>query len=320
MSWDGGNSKLKTARPAYFGRELSKIKTTITVQKLASIQKLPVMQMMNAMQELGSVELKSMDSIEKLCNVEIAYLLGNIKPNTVASTITAYRRVLDSEGFKDHPYQLYFKMPHELMTERKTVYQASVMAENKALRPFSNIAGYIELSTKLMRSKKSYIRVAMGLCAVTGRRPSEILITAKFTKTGEYSTVFSGQLKTKDSELSQDNYEIPLLVPADDVINALAELRGKRDFSGLPVPTSKTLAQVVNLRTAKAQSECVKTYFNPFIDNPHAYNLRAVYAMLCSEKHKPADMTQQAYIASILGHSENDSTTAASYLDFYIKE
>jgi len=314
----GGNKQIKTARPVHFASMLSKIKTTITVQKLAKIQKLPVLQMMTAMQELGSMELENMDSIEKRCNMEVAFLLRHIKPNTVANTITEYRRVLDSKGFKYHPYQLYFKMPYELMAERKATYQAAVMAENKSLRPFRNTSGYIDMAKKLMLSKKSYIRVAIGLCAATGRRPSEILITAKVKKTGEYSAVFSGQLKTKDSELSQDNYDIPLLCPADDVINALARLRSKRDFSGLPVSPDKTLAQVVNRRTAKAQSECVKTYFNTFIDNPHAYNLRAIYAMLCSEKHKPSDMTQQAYIASILGHSENDSTTAASYLDFYL--
>ena len=111
--------------------------------------------------------------------------------------------------------------------------------------------------------------------------------------------MFSGQLKTKDSELSQDNYDIILLCPADDVTDAITRLRIKRDFLGLPVPLGKTLDQVVNKRTTKAQSECVKTYFNTFIDNPHAYNLRAVYAMIQRKKQTCSYDTTSLYCFNI---------------------
>lgn len=313
----GGNRKSEVARPGHFAKSLESIDTSITASQLASIQHLPVMQQLKAMQSLGNTELKALDTIEGICNKEIAYLLQRLKPNTVASVITQYKRTLDSKGYKNHPYQLYFKLPAQLMTERKETYRAAVMAENKALKPFYNESGYLEMTGKLLKSEKSYIRIMLGLCAATGRRPGEMLTTAKFTKSGKNSVIFSGQLKTKDSEQARDNYEIPTLLPADDVIGALERLRAKKDFSGLPVPAHKTLAQVVNARTAKQQSEYVKTYYSDFIPNPRAYNLRAVYALLCVRKHKPADMTDQAYMAQILGHSENDSTTAASYLDFY---
>jgi len=318
--WEGGNNKTEIANPARFEKKLKRAGATITVNQLAGIKKLPVMQQLRAMQNLSDNELQALDDVERLCNLEVAFLLQNLKPNTVASVITQYKKVLDTTGYKEHPYQLYFKLPTELMTIRKNTYRASVMAENKQLKPFSNETGYLNMALKLMQSKKSYIRVAIGLCASTGRRPSEILTTAEFSKTGEYNAIFKGQLKTKGSGNARDNYEIPLLLPADDVIEALAVLRDKRDFSTLPVPASKTLAQVVNSKTAKSQSEAVKMYFDTFIPSPKTYNLRAIYALLCGRKHRPKTMTEQAYIASILGHSENDSTTASSYLDFYYKE
>ena len=313
----GGNTQSEVARPAYFSRLIKKINTSVTVDQLAKIKKLPVMQLLEAMQGLGDTELKALDSIERLCNQEVAYLLRNLKPVTVASIITQYKKTLDHDGLKNHPYQLYFHLPADLVKERKDTYRAAVMAENKALKPFYCESGYLDIAGKLMRSEKSYIRIAMGLCAATGRRPSEILTTAKFTKTGAYKVVFSGQLKTKDADTARDNYEIPTLLPADEIIEALKELRAKKDFSGLPVPVHKTLAQVVNLRTSKQQNDSVRQYLKTYIKDATAYNLRAIYALLCTRKHKPENSTVQAYMAEILGHSEDDSTTAASYLDFY---
>jgi integrase len=322
MAWAGGNQESETARPRWFAARLGEIQTGITVQTLAEIYKLPVAQMLSAMRDLGETELQALDSIERLCNEEIAFLLRRLKPNTVASVITQYKRELDAIGFNHNPYQLYFKLPIELMKTRKENYKAAVMAENKALRPFSNADGYIERARAMMKSKKSYMRVAMGLAAVTGRRPGEILVTAEFTPIpgNDFMATFKGQLKTKGSEKSRDNYTIPLLAPVGEIIDALSHLRAMRNFTGIPVPPGKTLGQMVNSKTAKQQGEECRAMFSDYVPEIHPYNLRAIYALLCKTRFKPADMTEQAYLASILGHSEDDSTTAASYLDFYLQD
>lgn len=315
----GGNQQSETARPRQFMAWLAEIETGVTVKQLADIRALPVMQQLEAMQGLGQSELNALDSIERLCNKEVAFLLQHLKPDTVASTLSQYKKVLDHAGLKKHPYQIYLKLPAELVKQRKETYRAAVMDENKNLKPVYDMAGYISKARQLLNDERSYMKIAMGLCALTGRRPAEILISAQFKKAGKDAVIFSGQLKTKDSEQARDNYEIPVLAPADEIIEALASLREKRDFSGLPVPVHKTLAQVVNARTAKQQGETVRAAFGAFIpDGLKAYALRAVYALICSETLRPETMTVQAYMAEILGHSENDSATAASYLDFYI--
>lgn len=319
MNLTGGNQQTEYANPRGFASRLADIPVQTTLEQLAGIYSLPVMQQLTAMQELGKDEIEALDALEALCNTEVANLLRHYKPASVSSILTRYKTVLAGMGYENHPFALYFKMPRDLQRELKSEYQSRVTSENKNLRAFSNHLEYIEVARELMKDTRSYMKIAMGLAAVTGRRPGEILATAKFTSSSDDHVIFSGQLKTKDAIGARDNYEIPVLAPESEIIDALARLRSMRDFSNIPVQPGKTLGQAINLRTSKQQNEVARQYFSRFFEGKiTAYSLRPAYALIAATLHKPETMTQRAYFAEVLGHSEDDTATAASYEDFYL--
>lgn len=70
--------------------------------------------------------------------------------------------------------------------------------------------------------------LAIALMAVTGRRTSEIIKTAKFTVVTENSVMFSGQLKQKNRNVygwNNKEFEIPTLVDSQQVVKGLVKLR-----------------------------------------------------------------------------------------------
>ena len=82
-----------------------------------------------------------------------------------------------------------------------------------------------------------YVYLLAPLLLVSGRREIEILNVcsgrASFKKVGERTVLFSGQVKTKNSE-GVPPYTIPLLVEADLFLTALSVLQEKRgDISGM---------------------------------------------------------------------------------------
>jgi len=279
---------------------------------------------LEALQALGKDAIRQLDRIEETCINEIAYLLQHYSLSTVFRLVTDYRNIL-KETNGNSPALSFFKMPSYIYGERRSNYAKQVKQNNRELRPFYNESEYIQRAVALLNTK-SYINVAMGLCAVTGRRPSEILLTAEFKKAGDYAVIFSGQLKTKDSENARDNYYMPTLIEADTVIDALNRLRTLRDFSDIKTKPGQTKAQAVNSKTAKSQGECVKRYFAKFIpefkresgkeEQPKPYNLRQVYVLIAINHFCPSDTDETVFASDILGHARDDLATAHSYKVF----
>ena len=83
----------------------------------------------------------------------------------------------------------------------------------------------------LLKSDR-WAEIAAGLAVVTGRRVSEILKTARFEMVSTYSVMFTGAAKRRNESIPL-TFEIPTLVPALDVIDAISRLRGQLDTSGL---------------------------------------------------------------------------------------
>jgi hypothetical protein len=207
---------MKTTRIDEFLTKLAKIKCSVTLQQLTDLysQKNPA-QMEKKLKSISRFN-KQLNRIEKLCNEEMAYLLRNLKPTTVSSTITQYRRALKSFD-ADHAAIFYFKMPKDFYASIKSDYveKRTTESRNKIGFKRSQIEPYVEKLIWLCQ-QDSYSLVALGICGLTGRRPSEVLTTAIFRpaiecKYCDNSLIFSGQLKTKDCESARDNYEIPVL-------------------------------------------------------------------------------------------------------------
>jgi hypothetical protein len=318
---------MSSLRTQEFINHLSTLKCQVTLSKLVEInQESDLTKKSQLINALGKRGIKQLQRIEESCNQEIAYLLRNLKPNTVMVSITAYRRAIKNWD-NDHPALMYFKLPKDAYVKRNTEYSQNVDNDSRNLKPFkqSNIQPYIDRLISML-SSDSYIAVAMGICGLTGRRPGEILTTAIFTTSNECkysdsSLVFTGQLKGKKSEKARDNYEIPVLCSDEKIIiSALDRLRKMKDFSTMVVPIEKTLGQCVNLSTAKGQSQCVQKYLSEFFPDNQVkpYNLRALYIAIANHLYRPNTVAENVFFSELLGHSEQDKESFKSYEDFYI--
>jgi len=316
-----------TTRTQEFLSRLSKIKCNVTFSQLKDIDQESDLtkktQLITAIGKRGNDQLKR---VEKACVDEITYLLHNLVPTSVASSITQYRRAIKAVD-NNHTALLYFKLPKKFYQERNSTYSQKVDTDSRNLKPFNraNIRPYIARLVEML-SSDSYIAVAMGICGLTGRRPSEILLTATLEpafecKYCDNSLHFAGQLKTKMASTARNQYEIPVLCEDETIIiTALARLRKMRDFSSINVPIEKTLAQCVNSITAKGQSQCVDKYLREFFPDNQVkpYDLRALYVAIAKDLYLPVNMASSTFYSELLGHSESDKDVFKSYEDFYI--
>jgi hypothetical protein len=320
-----------TIRTQEFLSQLSKIKCNVTFSQLKNIdQESDLTKKTQLISAIGKRGANQLNRVEKACIDEITYLLHNLKPSTVSSSITGYRRAIKAWN-EDHASLKYFKLPKDAYQNIKSAYADRRDKDRANLKPFkrSNIKPYIDRLISML-SSDSYITVAMGICGLTGRRPNEVLTTATFEpaiecKYCDHSLIFTGQLKTKDAVTACDHYEIPVLCDDETIIiSALARLRKMKDFSYIVVPIEKTLGQCVNSITAKGQAQCVQKYLSEFLPNNKVkpYDLRALYVTIAKTLYatdKGINISESLFYSELLGHSKDDKDTFKAYEDFKIE-
>ncbi|MGF1489398.1 MAG: protelomerase family protein, partial [Prochloraceae cyanobacterium] len=106
----------------------------------------------------------------------------------------------------------------------------------------------IERATELLESN-SWAKVAAGLIALTGRRPTEIAWSGNFTPESNYSLIFSGQLKK--GAIESQSFSIPTLIEADRILVAFQRLRNLQrnktkilEIDNIPKATKATNSQI----------------------------------------------------------------------------
>lgn len=179
---------------------------------------------------------------------------------------------------------------------------------------------YLEIAGVLLGSTNPH-ELAVGLIAVSGRRPHEILARAKFTaiKDKPYHVLFSGQGKKRGQT---PTFEIPTLYPADCVIKALARLRKdpsiqillKKVAAQFPDSITRQNIEIDNHR-GQSLRRVARAYFgdtgdkNPVLNfryeekNSNNKALRAAYSILCTERDCKGGYGVKIFHASrILGH------------------
>ncbi len=181
----------------------------------------------------------------------------------------------------------------------------------KTLVKIKNYEDMIQRAIKLLDSSK-YVDIAAALCLLTGRRPTEILKTAKFTNSKNSKKVmhFKGQLKTKRIDLK---YEIYVLGNSKEKCKkALKVLRSMLDTTKLSnSDTGKRYNQVIN--------DKVNAHFSSYLGRCSSYDLRKAYATICTKEYKPTSQAINSFLSQILGHESDDINTANSYQKYYIE-
>ena len=186
----------------------------------------------------------------------------------------------------------------------------------------------------------SVSKVTLALALATGRRAIEILQGGEFKLAEDNQLMFYGQVKTK-REAEPEPYIIPVLpgLKALEVLrqfDRFCELPTIKRFGELEDDIEKGLSAFDQINRATA-SDLNKYMRYAFRSNEHEHtryadykrletegeapktlmfkDSRAIYLRICLDHLYNPDLgiTEEKYVASLLGHGENDLTTQLSY-------
>lgn len=295
---------------------------------------------------------------EEMTKTEIQRLKATLSLASL-KTYLSLRRTAVLETFGSHhvAYDL-LRLSDDEYAQLRDAYQASVSQRQAQPIRVRHTKEMLATATALLASDDAYALI-LGLALVTGRRSYEIAgnpearldpvsIPASHGRVHDkWSVRFRGQVKTKGAEGTMANKvnTIPVLAPATLVIDAFDRLRSKvaPNLVGMDYET-------FNRATNTPLNRRCKAVFGPFwvssIAGPapeprpgtagrgktklesasiSTRDLRIIYAEICSrmfnmtgtphEQMKPSE-----YYARILGHRENDLTTAQSYSAVVIED
>jgi hypothetical protein len=265
--------------------------------------------------KLENRALAFFESIEKLprkekikeCRQERNNIISEYSETYARSIFTNYRLLIA----KDLNYLIpLFKVSKGTQTKIERDYKKKVAKGHKSLIKIAKYKELIGKAKELLGSSK-VTDVTLALMVLTGRRPTEILKTAKFTNRGKSLNMlnFSGQLKKKGKG---GRFKIYILGKnAKECKGALARLRVMSD--------TKKMSNNDVSRRYKPQLFMRCTFlFRNYLGACTPHDLRKSYIAIASEIHKPKNQSLNSFASELLGHNEDDINTANSYQKYYI--
>ncbi|MFM5576881.1 protelomerase family protein [Aeromonas veronii] len=158
-----------------------------------------------------------------------------------------------------------------------------------------------------------------ALCAVTGRRPIEVISLGNFERIDENRLRFTGQAKKRDG-VSDEGYIIYSLFPTDLVMKAFNGLRELDRAQELKLINAdgdlRSQETMINNRVADRLNVIAKRVFSGVTEAWRLYDTRAIYARVCLERWFNHDkrwerVNEDAFFSEILGH--DDPTAQLNY-------
>lgn len=158
-----------------------------------------------------------------------------------------------------------------------------------------------------------------ALCAVTGRRPIEVISLGSFERIDENRLRFTGQAKKREG-VKDEGYIIYSLFPTDLVMkafNGLRELDRCQELKLLNADSDlRSQETMINNRVADRLNQLAKRVFWGVTDAWRLYDTRAIYARVCLERWFNHDkrwdrVNEDAFFSEILGH--DDPTAQLNY-------
>ena len=312
-------------------------------------------------------ELRNPEEIKALCQELRDYLYPD-KDNKNKNKATPYNKLINTltneeliEGENAFIYtkqdgslwkrHLHFKYVGLSSEEWSEINRKTIVLDRLEDCQKINVASYLETTIKLSQSD-DYNELAVGLVAASGRRPYEIWVQGQFTildqlpdylKPG-YFVNFKGQLKKRDSDISEDEkteYRIGLLVPAQFFLGAFNRLRKSTRVLELKTEVKKLVKQGLSeTDIEKKISDSVtpqmrRVIQNNFIDLPKRQgdkdinnkSLRAAYTRLITDRDCPKNIVSVLWASRSVGHfidnqKPDDSqlshlVTTLGYLGYY---
>ena len=218
----------------------------------------------------------------------------------------------------------------QILNRLHEAYQAKVMAANADLILVPEWEWLVKTFRLMLTDEDAELR-AIALMALTGRRFEEVLRAGDFapsldkTERGHvrhrWLLDFTGQLKTRSGkgEGHDDTFRIPVLAPAFDVLRAFRRLRASPQGREWASASKRQLSTTFNPEFNRKLQGSPAARFWPKGASLTLKELRALYAEIAYVNFAPRT-TRAPYYARILGHSEDDLTTALSYMRYSLSK
>ena len=169
----------------------------------------------------------------------------------------------------------------------------------------------------------SFSRLAVGIAFATGRRQIEVLYQGRFKQVGEYELEFSGAAKKRGGADYEKTYNIYTIVPAGEVISAIALLKEQPEIMALSVldemPETKRNT-AINQKMGKTMNTAAKRVWG---DNERKFkDSRSVWARIVFEQHFTQDKRWAKVDEDVFWHEQlchEDIETQKAYKQFKIQ-
>ncbi|MEO1353015.1 MAG: protelomerase family protein [Cyanobacteria bacterium J06635_15] len=169
----------------------------------------------------------------------------------------------------------------------------------RVAKPIENPDAIAQLAAELMASDE-WSEIAAGVTVATGRRSAEVLKTAQFEIASKWSVWFEGALKRRSEPVTL-RFEIPTLVEAEQVVEAVERLRALVDTEGMD-------NRLVNRYYSNDVAQVCDRTFSDLVpprdgkDNLYTHLFRAVYGTIASFWFCPPSVPELEFRAAIQGH------------------
>jgi hypothetical protein len=236
-------------------------------------------------------------------------------PLTNRKLIIAYRNAI-VEKFGENSELLKYLRYSDARTEEYKEHQAEQRdIKHRDVRPL-DAEEYVNAALialgHCLKIRWSTPAAIAALCALTGRRPAEIGLTAQFVPVpgNRHEAVFTGQLKTRDEERAEASYVIPILGDRDLIIEGMEMMRTKVDQNIDTKAFNAKYGKEIGIQSKRAFKDAEGEPIKPA-------DLREAYAAVAFYQFAPKRVTEIQYKCDILGHKFMDVTL--DYLGFNVE-
>ncbi len=267
------------------------------------------------MPELDRLGAEQEEQIRRLCEAEIAFWRGRpsvTKKNSLRTPMTQARnRIRGLELRADNQWcnpktgeWEHLALKYMNLSEEEWIQMNLLSEERREQRQESPLflrdpLAIVSKAEELLK-KSEWPELVLGVVVTTGRSIAEVLQAGRFEEKSAYVVLFEGGPGRQDRP-SPSPYELPTLVPACLVLDAMARVRAVVDCESLE-------RREVSRRYRPPVEQCAYGHFLGqvplFVGDADLYRqLRlGVYMRLAVYYHCPAWVPKIQYMATIGGH------------------
>ena len=237
--------------------------------------------------------------------------------------LTKYRNALKRAGLTKY-FLTALRLPKVRARALRTDYDAVVVTRGTDQQPIYNHQALIDKAISCLDSP-FYGVVLVGLALLSGRRPAELCVTGDFCEenAAEGHVWFVGQAKSRDEELAETPYEIPILCDIPRFLDAWTRFITMRDFTkyASTVP-GQSVSPKFNQTGVVFGASYAKHFARLMPPDTTVRNLRDAYGLICfhTRQRPESHVAINLYLKKILGHSDSKGQTAQSYQKYYLAE